>query len=177
MDGGRSFVRRARAPRLYFLFYLFFVILFFHDRFVSVQTTPPFDKMARVSIPSPPRPPARLPACMWRPPSLAGFLLQLFLSLVDEAAELLKRPDPMAVVGEYASVIQALAALVERKPLAGLFARLPRCVFFFWGSGGGGEGFGRVKADQPWSDVWTPAFFFFTAITERAVRVSLVVFR
>eukprot|EP00903_Cladosiphon_okamuranus_P011191 g10560.t1 len=49
----------------------------------------------------------------------------LLQSLVKDAAELSSRADPVAAVGEFASVVQALAALVAWKPLAGLFANLP----------------------------------------------------
>ncbi|CAM9637420.1 unnamed protein product, partial [Ectocarpus sp. 13 AM-2016] len=52
----------------------------------------------------------------------------LLLSLVNDAAELSSRADPMAAMGEFASVVQALAALVAWKPLAGLFANLPDWV-------------------------------------------------
>ncbi|CAN0209662.1 unnamed protein product, partial [Pylaiella littoralis] len=60
--------------------------------------------------------------------SLQELFQPLLLSLVKDAAALSARADPMAVVGEFASVVQALAALVAWKPLAGLFASLPDWV-------------------------------------------------
>lgn len=56
--------------------------------------------------------------------------LQLFLSLLQEAVDLANQDDPTTAAGEFATVVQAMTALVEKKPLAGLFANLPGCVIF-----------------------------------------------